>query len=104
MNCESRATLPLPRPGQRPATWPYLYWTRKVSAKNTSKLLTPEQADRYRPWLQNDKRLHILVRELEALAIRAAQAAEGWGRNDAREVRNERRYLRVGREIAEQVA
>jgi hypothetical protein len=58
---------------------PYLYWTRKVSAKTASKLLSPEQAARYRPWLQNDKRLHDLVRELEALAIRAAQAAEGWG-------------------------
>ena len=46
---------------------PYLYWTRKVSAKTASKLLTPAQADRYRPWLQNDKRLHILVRELETL-------------------------------------
>jgi len=58
---------------------PYLYWTRKVSAKTASKLLSPEQADRYRPWLQNDKRLHDLVRELETLAIRAAQNTEGWG-------------------------
>jgi hypothetical protein len=58
---------------------PYLYWTRKVSGKTASKLLSPEQADRYRPWLQNDKRLHELVRALEALAIRAAHDAEGWG-------------------------
>ena len=58
---------------------PYLYWTRKVSAKTASKLLTPAEADRYRPWLANDKRLHDLVRELETLAIRAAQTAEGWG-------------------------
>ncbi|HYN90470.1 MAG TPA: DUF6788 family protein [Thermoleophilaceae bacterium] len=58
---------------------PYLYWTRKVSGKTASKLLSPEQADRYRPWLANDKRLHELVRELEALAIRAAQQAEEWG-------------------------
>ncbi len=58
---------------------PYHYWTRKISGKTASKLLSAEQAERYQPWLLNDKRLHDLVRELEALAIRAAQDAEGWG-------------------------
>lgn len=58
---------------------PYHYWTRKISGKTASKMLNAEQAARYRPWLANDKRLHDLVRELEALAIRAAQQAEGWG-------------------------
>jgi len=58
---------------------PYLYWTRKISGKTASKLLSPEQAERYRPWLANDKRLHDLVRELEALSIQAAEQAEGWG-------------------------
>ncbi|MDQ3702519.1 MAG: hypothetical protein M3442_16590 [Chloroflexota bacterium] len=58
---------------------PYYYWTRKISGKTASKLLSPEQAERYQPWLDNDKRLHALVRELEALAIRTAQQAEGWG-------------------------
>jgi hypothetical protein len=58
---------------------PYLYWTRKISGKTASKLLSPEQAERYRPWLANDKRLHHLVRELEALSIQTAAQAEGWG-------------------------
>jgi hypothetical protein len=58
---------------------PYHYWTRKISGKTVSKLLSAEQAERYRPWLQNNKRLHVLVRELEALAIGAAEHAEGWG-------------------------
>lgn len=58
---------------------PYHYWTRKISGKTASKLLSDQQAERYRPWLENDKRLHALVRELEALTIRAAHQAEGWG-------------------------
>ncbi len=58
---------------------PYMYWTRKVAGKTNSKLLSAEQAERYRPWLDNAKRLRALVRELEALSIRAAQRAEGWG-------------------------
>lgn len=58
---------------------PYCYWTRKVAGKTASKLLSPEQAERYRPWIENGKRLRALVRELETLSIRAAQRAEGWG-------------------------
>lgn len=58
---------------------PYYYWTRKTAGKTASKLLSPEQAKRYQPWLDNDKRLHDLARELEALSIQAAQQAEGWG-------------------------
>ncbi len=58
---------------------PYRYWTRKLAGKTASRLLSPEQAARYQPWLDNDKRLHALLRELEALAIRAAHDAEGWG-------------------------
>jgi hypothetical protein len=59
---------------------PYLYWTRKIAGKTASKLLSPEQAQRYRPWLANNKRLHDLVRELETLAIQAAEHAERWGK------------------------
>jgi hypothetical protein len=58
---------------------PYHYWTRKISGKTASRLLSAEQAERYQPWLDNDKRLHVLTRELEALAIQAAEQAEGWG-------------------------
>jgi len=58
---------------------PYRYWTRKIAGKTASKLLNPEQAERYQPWLDNDKRLHALTHELEALAIRTAAHAEGWG-------------------------
>jgi hypothetical protein len=58
---------------------PYHYWTRKVAGKTASRLLSTEQAERYQPWLDNDKRLHDLIRELEALSIQTAQHAEGWG-------------------------
>lgn len=75
---------------------PYHYWTRKISGKTASKLLSAEQADRYRPWLENDKRLHVLVRELEALTIRAANTPRGGGRNNDREARNERQYASRG--------
>lgn len=48
---------------------PYFQWSRKVAAKTVSKTLSTDQVDEYRPWLDNDKRLHAIVRELEALAL-----------------------------------
>jgi hypothetical protein len=41
--------------------------------------MTPEQADRYRPWIENNRRLRELLSELETLSLHAAQTAEGWG-------------------------
>jgi hypothetical protein len=59
---------------------PYLQWSRKVDGKTVSKLLTPDQLARYQPWLDNARRLHELVSELESLTIQTVERAEGWGR------------------------
>jgi hypothetical protein len=58
---------------------PYIAWTRKVNQKTTTRNLTPEQATRYRPWFENNRRLRQLSSELQALSLKAAEEAEGWG-------------------------
>lgn len=58
---------------------PYLQWTRTVKGKTVTKLLTPEQLERYQPWLDNARRLRELTVELEALTIQTVKDAEGWG-------------------------
>lgn len=58
---------------------PYITWTRKVAGKTQTRRLTPEQADRYRPWIENNRRLRELLSELETLSLKAAHDAEGWG-------------------------
>ncbi len=58
---------------------PYITWTRKVAGKTQTRRLTPEQADRYQPWFDNNRRLRELLGELEALSLQAAQRAEKWG-------------------------
>jgi len=58
---------------------PYLQWSRKVHGKTVSKMLTPEQFERYQPWLDNARRLRELVTELEILTLHAVERAEGWG-------------------------
>lgn len=58
---------------------PYITWTRKVAGKTQTRRLTPEQANRYRPWIENNRRLRELIAELEALSLKTANDAEGWG-------------------------
>lgn len=58
----------------------YPTWTRKVDNKTVTRTLTAEQAERYRPWLDNARRLRALLTELEALSVHTANITEGWGR------------------------
>jgi hypothetical protein len=58
---------------------PYIAWTRKVNQKTLTRNLTPEQANRYRSWFENNRRLRHLTSELQQLSLQAAAEAEGWG-------------------------
>lgn len=48
---------------------PYWYWTRKVRAKTVSRMLRVEQAEEYRTWFDNERRLRSLVKQLEELSL-----------------------------------
>jgi hypothetical protein len=50
---------------------PYVTWTHKVDNTTVTRNLTAEQAERYRPWLANARRLRELRRELEGLSLQA---------------------------------
>jgi hypothetical protein len=54
---------------------PYLSWTRKVSNKTVTRAVGAEQADRYREWMNNARRLRQLVAELETLAVQEINGA-----------------------------
>ena len=53
---------------------PYWQWTRKVAGKTITRLVSDEQLDDYRQWLDNDRKLRALVAELEALTLAIADA------------------------------
>ncbi len=57
---------------------PYRQWSNNTGGESTTRLLSTEQAERYRPWFEEARRLRELVRELEALCVEAAESAEGW--------------------------
>ena len=56
---------------------PYLSWTRKVNSKTVTRAVSAEEADRYREWMGNARRLRQLVSELEALAVRQVEGPFG---------------------------
>jgi hypothetical protein len=58
---------------------PYYSWTRKINGKTVTRSLTAEQARRYQPWFDNARQLRALSAQLEALSLKIAQDAEGWG-------------------------
>ncbi len=58
---------------------PYIAWTRKAAGKTVTHNLTPQQAERYSPWLADNRRLRQLTTALQALSLRTADQAEGWG-------------------------
>ena len=58
---------------------PYIQWTRTVDGKTVTKLLTPQQLERYQPWFDNARRLRSLANELETLSVDAITTTEGWG-------------------------
>jgi len=59
---------------------PYTYWTRKEHGRTITRLLNAQQTERYQPQIDNARRLRQLVAALEALATKAAEDAETWGR------------------------
>lgn len=53
---------------------PYWQYTRKHAGKTITRRLTPDQIERYRPWIENDHRIHELLARLEALGIGQLEA------------------------------
>lgn len=65
---------------------PYLSWIRKVGGKTVTHSLSAAQADRYRPWFDNTRRLKELVSELQTLSVQVVGDAEGWEESAVRRV------------------
>ena len=53
---------------------PYYLWTRKVAAKTVTLSLTAEQARRLQQWTRNSRRLDRLVKALQEVGLKAADA------------------------------
>jgi len=63
--CHCRASPPI-------LHGPYPTWTRKISGRTVTRTLTPQEAERLRPYFDAHRRLRQLITELEALSIELA--------------------------------
>lgn len=48
---------------------PYYQWTRKVAGRTVTRKLTKDQAQRFKAWFDNSRKLRELIARLEALSI-----------------------------------
>jgi len=62
---------------------PFRQWTRKVSGKTVTRLLTEEQLDDYQALFDNHRRLKELVHELEDLSLEIVERDRRWQRRGA---------------------
>jgi hypothetical protein len=69
--CSCRATPPR-------LHGPFRSWTRKVSAKTVTHLLSEEQLTDYQALFDNHRRLKELVRELEELSLNVVAGDRRW--------------------------
>ena len=51
---------------------PYFQYTRKLAGKTLSRRLSPDQAERYRGWITNRRRLDELLHQMDELSRQAA--------------------------------
>ena len=59
---------------------PYHQWTRKKNGRTATRILTDDQLDDYRPWVDSHRRLRELITELEELSLAIAEADPRWMR------------------------
>ena len=52
---------------------PYYQWTAKVKGKTVTRRLSPAEAELYREWIANDRRLRHLIQQMRQVAAKAAQ-------------------------------
>lgn len=68
---------------------PYWQWSSRVGGKTVSRMLSEDQARRYREWIENGKRFEKIVAKLhdisaQADAIRRAQERESRNKDTSR--------------------
>ena len=78
-NCRCHADPPEPH-------GPYLQWTAKVDGKTVNRRLSPKEAELYREWIANDRRLRAMIEELRAVAAEATDFIIDEGRRAEAEV------------------
>ena len=60
-----------------PATAPYHYWTRKARGKTVGLKLTEDELGLYREWIENNRELERLVKQMRRISSRVLALITG---------------------------
>lgn len=52
---------------------PYWQWTRKVAGKTVTRRLTGPEADLYRQWIDNGRKLNKTITDMEKISAKAGE-------------------------------
>ena len=52
---------------------PYYQWTAKVNGKTVTRRINQSEAELYREWIANDRRLRHLIQQMRQIAAKAAE-------------------------------
>lgn len=52
---------------------PYFQWTAKVDGKTVNRRLNAQQAELYREWIANDRRLRAIIDQMREIAAKATE-------------------------------
>ncbi|MHB8290555.1 MAG: DUF6788 family protein [Acidimicrobiales bacterium] len=63
---------------------PYIVWTRKVNARTVTKVLSQDELDDYRAWLDNSRRLRKLVDDIHKLTLQVVEERQARSSRPAR--------------------
>lgn len=64
--CKCRADPPQPH-------GPYHQWTAKLNGKTVTRRLNQTEADLYQEWIENDRQLRSLIRQMRQIAAKATE-------------------------------
>lgn len=56
---------------------PYHYWTRKQAGKTVGRKLTDDELSIYREWIDNNRKLQRILREMRRVSARALALTTG---------------------------
>jgi hypothetical protein len=65
-SCKCHAEPPQPH-------GPYYQWTAKINGKTVTRRLSESEAELYREWIDNDRRLRRLIQQMRQVAAKAAE-------------------------------
>lgn len=63
-NCRCHGDPPQPH-------GPYFQWTAKVDGKTVNRRLSEGEAELYQEWIDNDRRLHAIIKQMQAITLKA---------------------------------